>query len=128
MIDEITQFIMKNSDLVVSYSKQFISLTKDNPVLGGVIGLYGAGVLGYFTKDLPGRFLSGIKSIINKQFTISIKLNNSDYVFDNFMSWYEKEGFSKKSRTLRAQDRNKGTSTFEIGAGLGDHYFIRNFL
>jgi chaperone BCS1 len=128
MMQSILDFFMQYYDIIVDYSKQFIDLTKDNPVLGGVIGLYGAGVLGYFTRDLPGRFINWVKVVSHKQFTISMTISNYDReVYDSFLSWYEKENFSKKSRTLRAEDCYKGKSRFKIGAGLGNHYFVRNW-
>lgn len=127
MIQQIIDFFMQYYDVIVGYAKQFGELTKANPVLGGVIGLYGAGVLAYFTRELPGNFIEAVKAFIHKQFTITITISNWDSdIYNNFLKWYEAENFSKKSRTLKAEETYQGTKVFKIGAGLGNHYFVKN--
>jgi len=115
-------------ETVLLYSKEFAALSKENPMLAGALGLYGAGIFAYFTKDLPSRFISWVKSVIHKQFTISVRVSNIETTFYNFMDWYESQGFSKKSRTLRAlyNYESEQPKTYRINAGLGNHYFIFN--
>jgi len=110
--------------LFYKYSKMFVELSKSNPALAGFIGLYSAGVVAYFTRELPSRIYNFATAITYKQFTITVNVANDGYVFDYFMKWYEKKGHSNKSRTLRVEDDYRGIKRFKIGAGLGNHYFM----
>lgn len=126
-MDSFLDFFTQYYDSFMGQVKFFGELTKDNPVLGGIIGLYGAGILAYVTKEIPGKVIASVKSFIHKQFTISIKISNYEHtLYNSFLKWYEEENFSKKSRTLIAEDTYSGKRQFKIGAGLGNHYFVKN--
>lgn len=111
---------------ILAYVKQFAELSKSNPALATFFGLYGAGVLAYVTKDVPRSFFGWVKDVLHKQFTISMKIPNESRVFRKFMQWYEDQGFSNKSRTLRASAlwNDDSRKRFQITAGLGNHYFF----
>ena len=97
----------------------YMEFAKVNPVVGGVIGLWGAGMLTVFTRYLPNM----VRAIITKQFTMSVTIHNQDELFYNFIEWYERKGFSKKSRTLRAMIGKSLSEGPRISIGYGTHYF-----
>jgi len=76
------------------------------------VSLWLLGVGTYLAKGIPYK----VWTILVKQSTVTLTLNNCDDVYEEFLVWYQKTGRSKKSRTLVAQD------AFEAGSnGYGDH-------
>lgn len=109
-------------DQVMEWFRLFTELSKSNPVLAGIIGLYGAGILTYVSRDIPNKF----RIFFEKQFTISMTVSNFDVVFNEFFKWYESKGFSETSRTLRVRSGYDAHDTPYFGAGFGRHYFWYN--
>ena len=97
----------------------YMEFAKVNPVVGGVIGLWGVGAATVFTRYLPNM----VRTIILKQFTMSVTIHNQDDLFYNFIEWYERKGFSNKSRTLRAMSGKSSSEGPRISIGYGIHYF-----
>ncbi len=106
-------------DFVMGLFSQYMEFAKINPVIGGVLALWGAGVATIFTRYLPNM----IRTVILKQFTMSVTLHNQDDLFYNFIEWYERIGFSLKSRTLRAMSGKSSSVGPRISIGYGTHYF-----
>ncbi|MDO3651337.1 hypothetical protein, partial [Nocardia mangyaensis] len=100
----------------------FKELSKANPFVAGVVSAWLLGVLSYLCRDVPSRILA----FLEKQFTVTLTIPNSNDIFVQFLEWYDEEGFGKHSRTLRhteKYDRKRGVYTNVLSAGLGSHYF-----
>jgi chaperone BCS1 len=107
-------------------------LNKQNPMIAGAISLWALGSLSFLAKDVPRK----IWRWIIKQTTVTLTINNSDDVYDYFLTWYYDTGRSKKSRTLVAGNHRYGngisisngastnTNNIIMSAGYGVHYFI----
>lgn len=103
---------------------EFIGFAKANPVISGIAGVWGLGVLTFVMKEVPEQ----VMLIFAKQFTVSIEINCQDLAFHNFISWYENSGHSLKSRTLRiTQNKHSEDDSLSIlSAGYGNHFFFFN--
>ncbi len=99
-----------------------VTFVQANPVFGGVIGVWALGTLTYVLRLVP----SYVYSFFVRQFTIKVTLNNQDEVYKKVVAWYEKEGFSKRTRTLHAQTEydHNDEEQLSIGAGYGGHWFF----
>ena len=84
-----------------------------NPILTTGLGLWGAAMLTFLTKDLP----KSIIEVVTRQFTTSLEVTSREDEFLALTNWIESQGFAWKFRSLRA--RNK-----DISAGFGRHYFF----
>lgn len=100
--------------------------TKDNPVVSGVMSLWILGSLTYLCRDIPKR----LWGIVKKQITMTMTLNNIDFVYDDFLEWYYNSGHSSKSRTLVAKNKDHwymdDDTKAKVSAGYGTHYFKYN--
>lgn len=102
----------------------FVSYTKVNPVIGGMIGLWAVGVVTYTFKTIPMR----IYDFLVRQFTVKIVINNHDNVYQYMNQLLEDRNISTNSRTLRAEDKWDGDNeTVRISAGYGVHYFFNGW-
>lgn len=112
-------------DKITAITKNFGEFVKVNPVVGGIISLWFLGVITFFTRQVPSK----LKSIFAKQFTVTLTLDNQDAVFLHFMQWCEEQKFSKKARTIKAQNGQYGESDERVtlSMGYGTHYFRRGF-
>ena len=61
------------------------AILKSQPVLAGMVTLYGVGVVTYLFKSLPLRFYNYVKS----QFLVSVMIQNHDGMFEYFTQWLE---------------------------------------
>lgn len=99
----------------------FTSYSKSNPVISGIVSLWGLGVITFIFREIPGH----LGKIFIKQFTVRVAITSEDEAFVNVMRWYQESGQSKKSRTLRLTDC-RHTRSKVLSAGLGNHYFWFN--
>jgi len=107
-----------------SLLKIFSTISKDNPFLGGVIGIWVLGVLSYFARNIPLR----IKSFLYKQFTVTATIRNSDASFYHLIKWLEARGYGDKARTLVVSNGRWGyEDEAVISVGLGVHFFRIGF-
>ena len=106
-------------EMLMYFVHQYMAFVKANPVVGGVIGLWGVTTLSVFARYLPAM----IRAIILKQFTMTVTIHNQDDLFYNFIDWFERAGFSKKSRTLRAMAGQSRVTGPRVSIGYGGHYF-----
>ena len=90
-----------------------MQLITSSPLLTTGLGLWGAAMLTFLTKDVP----QSILSFLTRQLTTSLEVTTREDEFSALINWIESQGFSRGFRTLRA--RNKALS-----AGFGRHYFI----
>ena len=118
---------------ILNYYSQFSEISKTNPLLAGIIGVWGAGIATYMFRNVPGSIYSVIK---NQTRTILLLDNNSFYQnefhFQAFLKWYTDKKFIKWSRTIsldgdRETQWNNSPERFSsivIGIGYGSHYFF----
>jgi len=106
------------------YLGEFNTWAKELPMVAGVVSLWGLGVITYITRHIPTQ----IYAVLEKQFTVTLDLRSCDEIYIWFLNWYHKQGYSNKSRTLKAQNiyDDDDNETVLISAGYGDHYFWYN--
>ncbi len=99
----------------------FTAFAKSNPVLSGIVSLWGLGVITFIFREIPNQ----VWEIFVKQFTVRVVINCRDEAFVNLMKWYQDTGKSNKSRTLRLTDGQSASKKI-LSAGYGNHYFWFN--
>jgi mitochondrial chaperone BCS1 len=102
------------------YFNDFNSFTKSNPVVSGIIGLWGLGVVTYFLKEIPQKIIE----IIKEQFTVTLYLSCRDEAYYHFLRWYQVKGYSAKARGLKLNDSGSTYNDTILSAGYGQHYFF----
>jgi len=86
---------------------------KDNSMMAAALGLWGAAMLTFVSKDIPITFWRALK----RQFTTVLEVTSTQDEFIAITRWMERRPYSPKFRTLRAKNR-------ELSVGFGRHYFI----
>ena len=101
---------------------QFIHFSKSNPVVSGIVSIWGFGVVTFVFRQIPNQ----IWQILVKQFTVRVVINSKDEAFYNLIQWYEDKGYGNKARTLRLNNGSSGDSDKKkiLSAGYGNHYFF----
>lgn len=66
--------------------QNFSLLTKENPVLSGMAGLYGLGILAYFVNLLKGIPTKIYRKIL-RECTTSLTITNTSAIYYDFLSW-----------------------------------------
>jgi len=104
-----------------SIYNDFILLTKSNPVLGGIVGLWGIGILTFVLKNIP----SSIFKFIKRQFTTTLVINNQDDSYYNFLKWVSDNQMKSIIRTLHINNGQywSGLDT-AISIGFGKNMFF----
>jgi len=98
-------------------------LNKQNPMIAGAISLWALGSFTYLGRSVPAQ----IWSIVVKQSTVRLVINNEDNVYTHFLIWYHRTGKSEKSRTLVAKNfwnEVDEKETLVVSAGYGIHFFV----
>lgn len=103
--------------------------TKENPVLAGVVSLWGLSVITFICRNLPIR----LWNIIYGQITTSMTFNNTgqEYnllVFNKFNEWFMERKGASLSRSIAISRKSyfNDDKFGKIGAGYGFHVFIFN--
>jgi chaperone BCS1 len=86
---------------------------KNSSMLAATLGLWGAAMLTFASKDIPLTFWKAIK----RQFTTELEVTSTQDEFIAITRWMERRPYSGKFRTLRAKNR-------ELSVGFGKHYFF----
>lgn len=86
---------------------------KNSSMSAAALGLWGAAMLTFISKDIPLTFWRAIK----RQLTTELEVTSTQDEFVAITRWMERRPFSKKFRTLRAKNR-------ELSVGFGRHYFF----
>jgi len=89
-----------------------------NPVIAGLVGLWGLTVLTFFVKTIPSKLMT----LIKKHLTTTIYLYNYTYAYHQFMKWIDDKDMVKKFRAVsiisgRYGDEEEHTK----GVGYGKH-------
>lgn len=86
---------------------------KDNSMMAAALGLWGAAMLTFVSKDIPITLWKAFR----RQFTTVLEVTSTQDEFIAITRWMERRPFSKKFRSLRAKNR-------ELSVGFGRHYFF----
>jgi chaperone BCS1 len=101
-----------------------LTFTKSNPVVSGLVGLWGIAAISFFTKSIP----HSIWNFIVRQLTIRVIIKNDNYSYRKVLNWLENEEHTSKSRTLRIGGlRHRDEDSSHLVAGFGIHYFLIGF-
>lgn len=101
---------------------QFSAFTKSNPVVSGVVSLWGLGVVTFLFREIPNK----VWAFVVSQFTVRVVINCKDEAFFSLIKWYESQGYGKRARTLRLNNGRSGEADSQeiLSAGYGNHFFI----
>ena len=89
-----------------------------NPVIAGLVGLWGLAVLTFFVKTVPTRLIN----LIKKHMTTTIYLHSYTYAYHKFMQWVDHESIIKKFRSICINNGQWGhTEKHTKGVGFGKH-------
>lgn len=107
---------------------QFNEYTKANPVMAGVVSMWGLGSLTYLCRKVPLEF---VRSVI-RQVTTSVSFDNSPMGwsqenYTNFLTWFNSTHGAAYSRSLALTPRYGGTGEdstqpMQLGVGVGTHF------
>lgn len=89
-----------------------------NPVVSGLIGLWGLTVLTFFVKTVPSRAIG----LIKKHLTTTIYLHSYTYAYHQFMKWIDNKDIVKKFRSVAVNNGQWGNNEKHTkGVGYGRH-------
>jgi len=99
----------------------FLAFAKENPVLSGIIGLWGAGLITFFLKDIPSKILG----FIVRQLTTTLVIHNEDEIYYDFLSWVSSTNLRSFVRTLNVNNAGSAKSHVSMGFGFNVFFFNR---
>ena len=114
--------------LLSSY-QAFMEISKSNPVVAGVIGLWGAGLVTWAMRSIPGK----VWEFISTQLTTTLVFNNAastnswsgnEVHFQAFMEWFRKGDYGRWSRHLSLDTHSDDEKQILVGMGYGTHFFF----
>lgn len=115
-------------DFILQQWNLLQELGKSNPMIAGAISLWGLGVITFLCRNIP----KNIFLLLKRELTTSLTFNNSQIgtnneTFSNFLIWFEKNKWSKWTRSISLNGRyytqSKGETGTVIGIGSGVHFF-----
>lgn len=113
----------------------FSVYTRANPIMAGVVSMWGLGVITWLCRKLP----AGIIQKIESQITTTMSFDNTSYGYArenyvSFMAWFKDNKWSKYSRSISLNALGYATKTdpddpaswksMEFGIGDGRHFFF----
>lgn len=110
-------------DTILSLYQQFIALTKSNPVIAGVVSLWGLTVVTFLLLRVP----KWIFFFLKREFTTSLEMNNTHIgtnleTFNNFLRWHSANYCARFSRSLSLNGSYSDKEESVVGIGNGRHY------
>lgn len=111
---------------------QLNAYSKTNPVVAGVISLWGVALLSWALRDVPKKFFGFIKT----QTTTTLSFDNAPTgtnreTFNSFLTWLEQSPWMKWSRSMSLNGfghsfKGKWQEGVVVGIGGGTHFFMHN--
>lgn len=99
------------------------TVSKSNPMISGIVSLYGLGLLTYFLKDLPKSFFG----FLTKHFTTSVHMSNNHDCFIKVMNLFEATKAVNKLRCIKfLNGKWGGDDKITKGVGIGSHIMWYN--
>jgi chaperone BCS1 len=115
---------MNIDGMILDNFKLFTEFTKQNPVIAGVVSLWGLSVGTWLLRHLP----KTVKNFIERQFTVRVEFHNSDKIFYHLDCWFNDQKFIQRFRTLKVKSGQWGDSDdTQITAGFGYHWFFHKY-
>lgn len=114
-LELITTYISKAERIYSS----FTSYTKENPVVGGMIGMWLLGAATYIVRYIPNQ----ISYLFNRYLTVSMTIANREQSYYHILNWLDKNKKMANPRTVRGRNGNWGEGRLKLTPGLGHHYF-----
>ena len=97
------------------------SLIKENQVIAGMVGLYGAGIITYLLRNIP----TAIWSFVRRNMTTSLVITSQNLVYYDFMRWAASQFKNKKYRTIKVGNGRYGDDKeFIKSIGYGLHWLL----
>lgn len=121
-------------DILNNFYQQILAVSKESPVVAGLISLWGMAVVTFLLRNVPTK----VAGFISRQVTTSLEFNNAGWganerQFESFMKWYANSPYFKWSRYLSLDtqyiydpETERENLTPVIGPGYGKHFFIFN--
>jgi mitochondrial chaperone BCS1 len=99
----------------------FMEMSKSNPVLTGVVSLWGLGVLTFVCRNIPLTIVAFIK----RQVTTTLVLNNCDPIYYMFLDWVSENKMNKFVRDVNFNNSSAhGWGKASMSIGYGRMYFM----
>jgi mitochondrial chaperone BCS1 len=103
----------------VSIFNTINQLIKENQLLSAGLGIYGAGVLTFFLRNVP----TGIYNFIKRHITTAMTITSQNNIYHNAMIWFEEAFKDKNFRTIKVSNGKYGYSDKTIQSiGYGTHW------
>ena len=105
---------------------QFNAFTKSNPVVAGVVSLWGLSVATFLLRGVPSRIIGFVK----RQSTTTLTINSQDRVYYDFLKWVSGNSLHSFVRTLNFNNHHRGWGRgayLSIGYGTTFFFFRGNF-
>lgn len=101
--------------------KDFLAFSKANPLVAGMVGLWGLGVFTFFIRSIPLRIFDFIK----RQLTTTLVLNSHDEIFYEFLAWTSENNMHSFVRNLNFNNSARwGNGLPMITVGYGNTMFM----
>lgn len=99
---------------------QFTAFTKGNPVVAGVVSLWGLTVITFLFRNIPQR----IWTFIKRQATTTLDLNSQDEIYFDFLEWVTTNKMHSFMRTLNLNNQRRGYGKSSLSVGYGNCFFF----
>lgn len=104
--------------------KTFTLFTKDNPVVGGMIGVWCLGVITTLFRNIPMKIYNNIKNF----FIVDVVLSSNKESFFMFLNWFEQQNFKiRYTRSFSVDNGRHGYDSSKETLGFGTHYFVYKY-
>lgn len=106
----------------------YSDLLKSNPIVGGLMSLWGLTLLTFLLRSVP----ASIFGFLKRQFTTTLQFTNDTIgtnlqTYTAFMEWFENSSWSGWSRSLSLSGRYYNSQKEDgtvVGIGNGSHFFF----
>lgn len=112
---------------ITSLFNQLGVATQSNPLLAGIVSLYGLTVVGVVFRKVP----MAVFGFLRRQFTTTVSLTNESrgtnpQTFSGFMEWFDRSSWSRLSRSAAITGNYYGANQIgtTLGVGYGRHFFL----
>lgn len=100
---------------------QFVEFSKQNPVVAGILGLWGATLVTLVLQTVPLQIFLFFK----RQFTTTLVLNSMDRAYFDFLNWLSSNKMHSFVRTLNVNNQHGGWGkTSKLTIGYGTTFFV----
>lgn len=115
-------------EVLLSWYQGFMEISKTNPIMSGVLGVYLIGVFTWLFRHIPGRIWTAIVTGSLRHLDISSHTGAGyNQNFYHFSAWIEEAGiplFSRHKQLLWRYDNKASGWDSCVDPGYGKHYFF----